>query len=70
MASPGLWESIARDLGGPGVFGGKFQLRRARVGVVSEIADLTPENLRKRASQSSSRSWPRREREALTPEIA
>lgn len=27
MPSPGFFESIARDLSGPGMFGGKFQIR-------------------------------------------
>lgn len=27
MAHPGFFESIARDLSGPGMFGGKFQIR-------------------------------------------
>jgi len=27
MANPGFWESIARDLSGPGMLGGKFQFR-------------------------------------------
>ena len=27
MSSPGFFESIARDLSGPGMFGGKFQIR-------------------------------------------
>ncbi|HVX93387.1 MAG TPA: hypothetical protein VHK47_00650 [Polyangia bacterium] len=27
MAHPGFFDSIARDLSGPGIFGGKFQIR-------------------------------------------
>src|SRR5689334_6231054 len=40
MSSPGFFESIARDLSGPGMFGGKFQFRLVLQPLIAIILGL------------------------------
>jgi hypothetical protein len=40
MAHPGFFDSIARDLGGPGMFGGKFQIRLILQPIVAIVLGL------------------------------